>query len=425
MKRRGTGRRTLSRLVAALVVAGTVAVATALSAGTAVVASTDPDDDGVPIDVRVPEATEPPTPGDATVDDAQLRWGLSREASGGAFAGGCNFLSAGVAGDSGGARVWGADDGLYASRSGDVTIVKATSGGEWEEASFATKCLDAAGNTVTAASLTSSTDSQVVFSGGTGTIGDDRVDLRWTGAFTVAFYGGMTYWSASDPILTVDAEGTGRLTATLSGYGTSMEDMSKWEPIPGRTVVLAELRDVPLADGGFQILPEYLGVAAPGAGQVERTDANAPFWGSFPASFLGFQKLTGQTGYWLTSGGQRDPAKPATLLTINADARAPAIVPTTGGSGGGSGTTSGGTTTPRNGATIAPAATTGAPEAVALGPAQAPSTVQRSGAALVPAATDPLVPLVLPLGGSVLAVLVSILASLHLGGRLRFPWSLA
>jgi hypothetical protein len=420
-------RGAVSRVAAAILVAGAVALGTAFPvATTAAVASSSDPDDGLPIDVRVPEATEPPTPGDATVDDAQLRWGLSREASGGAFAGGCNFLSAGVAGDSGGARVWGASDGLYSSRSGDVTIVKATAGGEWEEASFATKCLDAAGNAVTAASLTSSTDSQVIFSGGTGTIGDDGVDLRWNGAFTVAFYGGMTYWSASDPILTVDEDGTGRLTATLSGYGTSMEDMSKWEPIPGRTVVLAELRDVPLADGGFQILPEYLGVAAPGTDQVHRTAANAPYWGSFPASFLGFQKLTGQTGYWLTSGGQRDPAKPATLLTVNADAKAPAIVPTTGGSGGGSGPVNGGPTTARNGAADAsPAATTGAPDAVALGPAQAASTVQRSGAALVPDATDPLGPLVLPLGGSVLAVLVSILASLHLAGRLRFPWSRA
>jgi hypothetical protein len=341
------------------------------------------------------------------------------------FAGGCNFLSAGLAGDSGGARVWGAGDGLYSARDGDVEIVKATAAGEWQRASFETKCLDAAGNAVTAASLSSSTDSQVVFSGGTGTIGDDGVDLRWSGSFTVAFYGGMTYWSASDPILSVDASGSGRLTATLSGYGTSMEDMSAWEPISGRTVVLAEMRDVALGDRGFQVLPEYLGVDAAGAGQVPRTAANADYWGAFPATFVGFQKLTGQTGYWLTSGGQRDPAKPATPLTVNADARAPAIVPTAGG-----GMVSGGSTVdPRNDVVFAPrSATTNAPPAVAAASpaaAQAASTVQRANAALVPGASDLLTPLVLPLGGTLLATLVSLLASLHLAGRLRFPWSRA
>ena len=279
---------------------------------------------------------------------------------------------------------------------------------------------------MTAASLSSSTDSQVVLSGGIGTIGRDGVDLRWSGSFTVAFYGGMTYWSASDPALSIDANGTGRLTATLSGYGTSMEDMSKWEPIPGRSVVLAEVRDVELADGGFQVVPEYLGVGAAGAGQAPRSASNASYWGAFPASFLGFQKLTGQTGYWLTSGGQRDPVKPATALTVNADASAPIIVPEPGATGAGTGGGTRGGETPRNDALFAPSSTTtDAPRAVALPPAQAFSSVQRSPAALVPDAADPLTPLLLPVGGVVLSALVSVLASLQLAGRLRFPWTRA
>ncbi|RUQ99063.1 hypothetical protein [Labedella endophytica] len=417
-RERAAGAIVLALLSAALVPSAalmpTVAIAAPLSAES---------DDGVPIDVTVPESTDPAAPTAGTVDDAQLRWGLNRETSGGAFAGGCNFLSAGLAGDSGGARVWGADDGLYAAQSGDVEIVKATADGEWERASFATKCLDAAGNAVTAASTASSTDSQVVYTGGTGTFGRDGVDLRWTGSFTVAFYGGMTYWSATDPVLELDASGNGRLTATLSGFGTSMEDMTKWEPIPGRTVVLAELRGAALLDTGFEILPEYLGVDAAGAGQVARTDTNATYWGAFPATFLGFQKLTGQTGYWITSGGQRDPAKPATTLVVNAEAEAPAIVPTTGGSGTPSGAV------PRNDviasprAGSAPATTTDPPPPAMLAAAQAWSSVQRGAAGLVPEATDLVAPLVLPLGGTVLAVLVGILSVLNMAGRLRLPWS--
>ncbi|PSL36536.1 hypothetical protein CLV49_0128 [Labedella gwakjiensis] len=420
---RGRRPMTVRRTWAAAIVAAALLGAAAPSASAAALPLSAETDDGVPIDVTVPESTDPPAPEAGAVDDAQLRWGLNRESSGGAFAGGCNFLSAGRAGDSGGARVWGAGDGLYSAQSGDVEIVKATTDGGWERASFATKCLDAAGNPVTAASTASSTDSQVVFTGGAGTFGTDGVDLRWTGSFTVAFYGGMTYWSATDPALAIDASGNGRLTATLSGYGTSMEDMTKWEPIAGRTVVLAELRDVPLTDSGFQILPEYLGVSAAGADQAPRTDANAAYWGAFPASFLGFQKLTGQTGYWLTSGGQRDPAKPATSLIVNADAAAPAIVPTTNESA-----TSGGST-PRNEAVFAPGsspeATTGAPEAAALGAAQSWSSVQRATAGLVPTATDLVTPLVLPIGGAILAGLVSVLSVLNLTGRLRFPWSKA
>ncbi len=34
--------------------------------------------------------------------------------------------------------------------------------------------------------------------------------------------------------------------------------MSRWEPIPPRTIVLAELRGARIAADGFEIVPEYL-----------------------------------------------------------------------------------------------------------------------------------------------------------------------
>ncbi len=52
------------------------------------------------ISVTVPSATTAPGTGDPfTVSNASFRWGINAEAGSGAFFGGCNFLSAGVVGD--------------------------------------------------------------------------------------------------------------------------------------------------------------------------------------------------------------------------------------------------------------------------------------------------------------------------------------
>ncbi|QAY72871.1 hypothetical protein ET445_05470 [Agromyces protaetiae] len=291
--------------------AGAIALGLVLAPAGAAFAA---DDDGagaggLDIVVTVPSAS--PETG-RTITNAQLRWGLNGEAGSGAFAGGCNFLSAGKAGDTGGARVWTAADGFYRASEGSVRVEKPDAAGEWRLASFENRCLDASGAPVSAASFTSTTGNQVVIDGGVGTFDPARgAQIRWTGSFTVVFYGGMTYWSASNPVLSLDAAGNGQLTATGSGYATSMEDMSKWEPIAPRTIVLAELRGASIADGGFAIVPEYLGVTAPpDSGQVVRSTDNAAWWGSFPSSFVQFQKITGQTGYWLTTG-------------VNATARSP------------------------------------------------------------------------------------------------------
>jgi hypothetical protein len=45
------------------------------------------------------------------------------------------------------------------------------------------------------------------------------------------------------------------------------------------------------------------------------------------------------------------------------------------------------------------------------------------GSGLVPTAASGVSPLLLPLGGTAVAVVVAVLAGLQLAGRLRFPWS--
>ena len=254
-----------------------------------------------------------------TISGATLAWGVSGEAGGGAYFGGCNFLSAGAAGNTEGSRPWTEADGFYAAESGNVRIEKPTASGGWTQPTWATKCQDKSGAEVTAASVTSLTGNRVVLSEGTGsTDASGAGSISWHGSFTVTFYGGMTYWTASDPVLTVGADGHGTVTATASGYAASMADPGVWEQITPTTVTLADLSDVRLGVDGFTATPDYLGVAVTttGTAQAAKTAANEGWWGSFPQSFVTFQERTGQSSYWYSSGGSRDAAKPAAPLTV-------------------------------------------------------------------------------------------------------------
>ena len=396
-----------------LALVGACAAVLALVGLSAAPAAASPDQ----VVVVVPGAEE------RAVADAQLRWGLNAEAGSGAFAGGCNFLSAGVAGDTGGSRVWGAGDGLYNSRAGAVRIEKPNAAGEWVPASFETRCLDPQGRVVTTSSTTSTTGNQVVMDGGTGSIrAGGSIEIRWSGSFTVAFYGGMTYWSVADPVLTVDASGAGRLVGTASGYGTSMDDMTQWDPIAPRSIVLAEVRGVNVsAQDGFVVLPEFLGVGVTGGGQVERAAHNEAYWGSFPQGFVDFQALTGQRAYWLTSGGVRDRAKPATEMYVSYDAAAPiAVPPPANAAAAGGGQAANAPSNPvRRPPAVAPV--TGVP-AVPLAPVAVNDSVTTLPAprGLVPNALAVVSPLVPPLLGTAAALGASIVAVLSLMRAL--PW---
>ncbi len=387
-----------------------LAVAVALGVGASPAAAAGPDE----IVVTVP-GPGGPAAGDGTIRNAQLRWGLNAESGGGAFAGGCNFLSAGLAGDAGGARVWREGDGLYRAQDGAVRIEKPTADGGWTTASWDTKCRDPRGAAVSASSTSSTTGNQVVIDGGTGTRRDGAVEIRWAGSFTVAFYGGMTYWSVTDPVLTLDASGNGRLVGRAGGYGTSMDDMTAWTPIAPREVVLADLRSAAVsAESGFSVTPEYLGIVTAGGGQIARSDANAAHWGSFPQSFVDFHRLTGQQGYWLTTGGVRDAAKPATPLTVSYDADAPVAVPAASGGGVSAAAAA------NNPLRRAPAALDPAAPALSFLAANAPLTTQPQGPGLVPDARGAMSPLVLPFLGSAAALSLGIIAVLSMMRAL--PW---
>ncbi|PLS30713.1 hypothetical protein Uis1B_1425 [Bifidobacterium margollesii] len=288
--------------------------------------------------------------GSATYRNVTLRWGLNDETNSASYYGVCNFMSAGKAGNTGGAKVWAS--GFYKAKDGNVSIEKPDSSGKWVAASWESRCLARDGSTVTmqkrADGRAVNSESQVVLSKGSGVVNaDGSVRISWSGSFTVAYYGGMTYWSVSDPKLTLDASGNGSLTATASGYGADMNDAGKWVTLSPRTIHLADFRGVDVkqavASHGFTKTPEYLGVkvTANGShgGQAAKDATNAAYWGSFPQSFVDFQVQTGQSAYWYTANSQRDFAKVARPLSVQYDSsfavNAPAGSPTVATSGGG------------------------------------------------------------------------------------------
>ncbi|GGH51344.1 hypothetical protein [Microbacterium album] len=406
-----------NRLVAALALALGLLVP-----GTAAVAN-GPED----ITVTIPEAPRGPGPsGDGVIENAQLRWGINDESGSAAFAGGCNFLSAGRAGDAGGARVWTEADGLYRSSDGAVRIQKPTSAGTWTAATWQNRCLDPSGRVVSLNSRDSVSGNQVVIEGGTGRLTPEGLRIAWRGSFTVVFYGGMTYWSASDPVLTLDARGDGRLTATANGYGASMDDLTKWDRLPEREIVLAEIRGnrVVTQERGLVATPEYRGVTVslPDGYSQLRQGAD---WGSFPQSFVDYQVLTGQAAYWYSSGGVRDPAKPATDLYVSYDAGAAIDVPPPASAGGGSTDDA-----PVNPTTRRPTAGGGSGAAAAAPPAVEaaaeffsglPLMFQPGREGLVPDGfARAIPPVVAPLLGTALALLIGIVAVLNMMGAL--PW---
>lgn len=253
-----------------------------------------------------------------TLDGVSLTWGLNAESGAAGFAPGtCNFLSAGVAGNTGSSRVWTKNDGFYKSSEGNVSIIKDGPDGSTMTPTWATKCQTGDGSNVTTGTGANQkvSNNKVVLSNGTGKVDPQtgEATVSWTGSFTSVFYSGMTYWSATDPVLTVAADGSATLKATASGYQADMNDTSKWIPIPGEEITLANLSGVELTKDGFSATPAYLGVDAPASVSQVKTGDN---WGSFPADFVEFQGKTGTQSYWYSSGGAADPRKPVTSLNV-------------------------------------------------------------------------------------------------------------
>lgn len=265
-------------------------------------------------------ATTPAFAQEGAVTDAVFSWGINNESNAAAYFGGCNYLTAGAAGNAGSSRIWTEADGFFKPTAGNVSIVKPTADGGVGSPTWANKCQTPTGTTVTTGAG-NNTGSKVQISNGTGTVdpATGAATINWTGDFTVVYYGGMTYWTASNPVLTVDADGHGTVTATGSGYAASMENPDVWAKLEPQQITLANLSNVNVTATGFTATPDYVGVVASGEGidQTEKNSGNEAYWGAFPADFLNFQVKTGQNSYWYSSGGAADLKKPALPLSVS------------------------------------------------------------------------------------------------------------
>ena len=189
-----------------------------------------------------------PDPSLRSVSNAVLEWTISREADNASLAPGIvNYWSAGRS------------DGTaatYVPTNGNVTVQKKNAAGSFvpigsePAVSWANKNRDGNGNLVTATNAFF-LGQRVRYTGGTGTVNTatGAATIRWSGTFTVNFYGSYTPFWIVDPTLTVDAGGAARLTATIGGRGSSQENPDIQITLPDTPgITLAEFADV---FGGF------------------------------------------------------------------------------------------------------------------------------------------------------------------------------
>ena len=278
---------------------------------------------------------------DKTVDDAVFDWSVNDESTGGSYFGGCNFLVAGEAGDAGSARIWNKNDAneVYPTDAdgnfvdGNTSIVKTND----RKSTFATKCQTGDGVSVNgkinAQAENNHTGDRIEIKNGTGTVDPDgnNASIQWDGSWSFAYYGGMTYWTISDPKLEVK-NGKGTITGTYSGYGADMDDPSIWLKLTPREGDVVEIQngDVDVTDEGFEFTPDYLGVETDTEGrnpQAPKNSENESWWGAMPQDWIDFNVETGQDSYWFTSAGPAtsiQPRKTTNPVTVEYTAKAPA-----------------------------------------------------------------------------------------------------
>jgi hypothetical protein len=326
-------RRVLARAVARAVAGGAVAsFATgaivafgALPVSASEVSTSVPSAASVVLDTTAQESSgaAPSTP--LTVADAVFAWGISNEANNRAFAPGTsNIMSAGSAPKASGADT--ISESEWSASSGDVTIEKKRADGTYATATWAGLKTTPAGESIPSPTSGLFSDHRVAISNGEGTLDAtaENADIAWNGTFTVAFYSGMTQFSVTDPHLSITA-GAGRVTATLSGYGTSMDDPDVFEQLPTREVTLATLSDVDVTESGLVVTPDYDGVAVDLPASASPQVRTSPAWGAFPQSYVDYQLLTGQSSYWYSSGLSTDVYKKALPIEVSFASVAPAI----------------------------------------------------------------------------------------------------
>lgn len=252
-----------------------------------------------------------------TLDAVDLEWTLSREMNNGAYNGQANWWSAG------------ATDGTsatYNATDGDVTVLKQNAAGTFVEigsepaVDWSNRLKNGQGATVTPFNPELFLGQKLVLSNGEGThnLTTGAITVAWEGTFSVNFYGTVLPFWLSDFELTVDANGVGQLTATIQGYGSSIDNPDERELLePQAGVVVADLPNVDVSNGSFTANAAYIGTEYLGGDQTPLNESSPAFWGSWPQSFVEYQELIGAAPYYYSSGGTADALKPQDPISVD------------------------------------------------------------------------------------------------------------
>ncbi|WP_163197724.1 fibronectin type III domain-containing protein [Bifidobacterium platyrrhinorum] len=252
-----------------------------------------------------------------TTSDATLTWSLNKESNWRAYAPGTfNFLSAGIVDKTSASDP--VEENEWKQADGDVSIEKKQADGTYQAATWAGLKTTPDGKDLPAAYTATGEGSgnRVRLANGTGTIdaANDDAEISWDGAFTVVYYSGLNQWYAKDLKLTV-ANGSGRLTATLGGWGTDMNDTSKFAVLDEeKDVEIATLSNVDVKDDGTVVTPDFNETDVDGQGTMRK---------SWPKRFLDFVTKTGTGPYWYASGGAADQRKTPAEIQVSYTAKAP------------------------------------------------------------------------------------------------------
>jgi hypothetical protein len=175
---------------------------------------------------------------------------------------------------------------------------------------------------------------------------DGSAKISWDATFSVNFYSGSVPFSVEDPTLTVNPDGSGELTATLSGCAASKaEPEAPCTPFtPSPEAQIATFSGVHIdPEAVLTVTPEYAGV------EVESTPAQnraVEGWGAWPQAMVSFQEQTGLSSYFYSSGSGEDPNKPPLPFVVDFKAPSPTQSATTTSTDTGTSTTPPSTTVP-------------------------------------------------------------------------------
>ncbi len=240
------------------------------------------------------------------LENVTLEWTGSAEMQKVPFFGDSNFFSAGTSDG---------EEATYSAFAENAAVYQVSSAGAEALATWATR----------AAHVSNGGKQLVRLHGGEARVEPDgSATVAWNGAFSVNFYGGLVPFTFTDPELTIDDEGSGTLSAGMSGCESSQANPSQCTPFAAAPdVTVATFSGVEVDPAGeVSIEPDYAGVEVTVPVPYAPQNRVAPGWGAWPQSFVDFQVKTGLSSHWYSSGGIFDPYKEPDPFTVDFDGEA-------------------------------------------------------------------------------------------------------